>query len=450
MHIAVTGGSGQLGTVLLRRLAANRSIKRITTIDIKAPLVCGPKINAVNADVRDPGIGRHFEGVEGLFHLAFLVTQMASRDEMHSVNVEGSKNVFQAAAAQRIPSIVYASSTAAYGVVPGLPPMISEDTPRVYQEEFGYSATKYLVEEFLDSFEAQVPDIAISRLRPGILAGARMDHTLGKALAARMVVDVGNPPLSWVWDEDVAEAAILAFRQKARGAFNLVASDPLSSEQFAKEAGFRYVKASRSVIRALNSIPSQITKMPKADPVWINMNIPMLSYSSDKATRVLGWKPRFPSTQDVAKRLGQTVPGMMDPRLMVFFRLAALGAKQAPASPELAHLNARIHLDITGPGGGDVAILINNSKVSIVSGDPPRPPTTVLMLPAPLLMELLSGQTSLATAQLTGKIRIEGEPIASMALSGIIEMFRKQAEDPSAKAWPARALAQWMKQGSSA
>lgn len=447
MHIVVTGGSGYLGTLLLRRLAADRTIKRITTIDIKPPVVCGPKINAVIADVRDPHIGRHFENIAGLFHLAFLVTQMAARDDMHAVNVEGSKNVFGAAAAKGVPCVVYSSSVAAYGVVPGHPPVISEDTPRQYQEEFGYSATKYLVEEFLDAFEPAHPDMAICRLRPAILAGPKMDGPLARALTARVVVDVGTPPLPWVWDEDVADAALLAFRQKARGAFNLTADDPISAEQFAKEAGFRYVRASRAVIKALNSIPTRITKLPKADPAWVSASIPKLNFSSEKAKQVLGWKPRCPTVSDVARRMGETARGMMDPRLMVFFRLAALGAKQAPRTPELEHLSAHIHLDLTGPGGGDVAISIKDSTVSIVSGHVPRPPTTVLMMPATLMLELLTGKTSLATAQLTGKIRLEGEPIASMALSGLVEMFRRQAEDPSAKAWPARALLQWMKRG---
>jgi uncharacterized protein YbjT (DUF2867 family) len=38
MRIAVTGGSGQLGTLVLRRLADDRAVKEIVALDVRPPL----------------------------------------------------------------------------------------------------------------------------------------------------------------------------------------------------------------------------------------------------------------------------------------------------------------------------------------------------------------------------------------------------------------------------
>src|SRR5439155_19868861 len=122
---------------------------------------------------------------EALVHLGFVVTRFERREVMDAINVEGSRNVFRAAAAAGIRRIVYSSSVAAYGVVPGQPVPIVEDTPRRYQDDFAYAANKYRVEEHLDGFEREHPEIAVVRLRPSILIGQRMDHRLGDGLRRR-------------------------------------------------------------------------------------------------------------------------------------------------------------------------------------------------------------------------------------------------------------------------
>src|SRR5262245_31027602 len=130
---AVTGGSGQLGSLVLRRLTEDRSTKEVISIDRCPPRRASGKLTAVPADVREPEFERHLAGCDILVHLAFVVTQHLPRPVVNAVNVEGSKNVFRAARAAGVRQIVYASSVAAYGVFPGHPNPIVEDTPRRYQ-----------------------------------------------------------------------------------------------------------------------------------------------------------------------------------------------------------------------------------------------------------------------------------------------------------------------------
>ncbi len=72
--VAVTGSSGQLGTHLVRRLIADRGIKKIVAIDQVPPMLVSRKLAFVEGDVRSPQIGRHLEGCDVVVHLAFIVT----------------------------------------------------------------------------------------------------------------------------------------------------------------------------------------------------------------------------------------------------------------------------------------------------------------------------------------------------------------------------------------
>src|SRR5512139_2235087 len=113
MKVVVTGGSGQLGSLVLQRLAARPDIGQVLSLDLVPPSVPCRGIEWRVADMRDPGLERYFEGAEALVHLAFIVTKRASEDTMRAVNVEGTKRIFEAAAQHGVRRIVYASSVAA-------------------------------------------------------------------------------------------------------------------------------------------------------------------------------------------------------------------------------------------------------------------------------------------------------------------------------------------------
>jgi nucleoside-diphosphate-sugar epimerase len=118
VRVAITGGSGQLGTLVLRRLADDRAVKEIIALDLRPSLIVSGKLRDLRADIRDPSFGEHLRGCDALIHLAFLVAKRGPRALQDEVNVAGSANVFRAAIGAGVKRIVYASSVAAYGVVP--------------------------------------------------------------------------------------------------------------------------------------------------------------------------------------------------------------------------------------------------------------------------------------------------------------------------------------------
>ena len=299
MKVAVTGGSGQLGTHVLRRLVADRKVKQVVSIDLRPPAACGAKLHAVTCDVRDPGLAAHLEGMDAVVHLAFLVTAYLPRAEFDAINVGGSKNVFESALRAGVGQLVYTSSVAAYGVVPGHPVPIVESTPRRHQPDFPYAARKFEVEAFLDELEAAHPELVIARLRPSILIGAQMPHALG-AMFRRGLIVHGGAPMPMVWDEDVADAIVLALRKRAHGAFNLNASEPLSAPALAKAAGMRAIYVPPLVRRGLGLVVPGLRAAGArgmADPAWLDAAVVTMVSSSERALGELGWKPRFPTAR---------------------------------------------------------------------------------------------------------------------------------------------------------
>jgi nucleoside-diphosphate-sugar epimerase/putative sterol carrier protein len=456
MKVAVTGGSGQLGGVILRRLIDDRSVKAIVSIDMRPPAQVSGKLRWVKADVRDVGIAEHLEGVDALFHLAFIVTKRTPRAQMEDINVGGSTNVFRAAASRKVKKIIYASSIAAYGIVDGHPVPLTEDAPRKLQADFPYSADKYAVEAFLDDFEREVgPDLSIVRIRPSVLIGAHMQNPLARYLGRLMNTgrfpDLGAPPMPLVWDEDAADAMMLALKKDVRGAFNVSADDPATAEQIAHATGLKLIRIPKTGLVLLDSLGPILERVgigEAVDPSWRKEGAVAIDPSSERAKTVLGWKPRHLRSVDVIKRFVEIAPGTTDRRILALFRIINLSglARRPYDDLQTKGLRAHAHLCLTGKGGGDFGLIVEEEKMKVLF-EAPRPPTSVATLPASLFLDMLAGRASFATAQLTGRVRMEGDPVVAFLLSGMIARYQQLGQFTGVRGIATRALTRWINQG---
>jgi nucleoside-diphosphate-sugar epimerase len=114
MKILVTGGMGDIGRPAVTWLLAHGHEVRVLDLQIEAPI---PGADCRAGDVTDfAGLREHIAGMEGVVHLAaYPHPSMAAGQEMFRVNVDGTFNVFQAAAEAGIRRVVCASSINALG-----------------------------------------------------------------------------------------------------------------------------------------------------------------------------------------------------------------------------------------------------------------------------------------------------------------------------------------------
>ncbi|MGH9812756.1 MAG: SDR family NAD(P)-dependent oxidoreductase, partial [Candidatus Acidiferrales bacterium] len=110
MKVLVTGGTGFLGANLCHHLAARGDQVRVLKRRKTPPtLLEGLKVEFAEGDVTDlDSLVAAARGVEGIYHVAGLISYWRPRRAwQYKVNVEGPRNVVEAAARNGVRRIVH-------------------------------------------------------------------------------------------------------------------------------------------------------------------------------------------------------------------------------------------------------------------------------------------------------------------------------------------------------
>jgi nucleoside-diphosphate-sugar epimerase len=121
----ITGGAGFLGINLVRHLLARGH--RVVTLDL-APFTYPEReqITEVIGDIRKPAdLAKAMQGVDVVVHTAAALPLYSAAD-IYSTDIDGIRNVLQAALDQDIQRVVHVSSTAVYGI-PDHHPLVEDD-----------------------------------------------------------------------------------------------------------------------------------------------------------------------------------------------------------------------------------------------------------------------------------------------------------------------------------
>src|SRR3954469_23142871 len=165
MKIVVTGATGNVGTSVIRALAADERVEEIVGVARRTPRWPAPRTRWVAADIeRDP---LPFAGADVVIHLAWLIQPSRDGEELERVNVRGSRRVFQAAA-EAGAAIVHASSVGVYSPGPKDRP-VDESWPRDGVRTSFYARHKAQAEHALDEVVAAFGGLRAVRLRPGLI-----------------------------------------------------------------------------------------------------------------------------------------------------------------------------------------------------------------------------------------------------------------------------------------
>ena len=70
--VAVTGGSGQLGTLIMQRLFDRTEVDAVLCIDRAPPRLASGKLEFMEADVRDKSLAQALAQCSALVHCAFI------------------------------------------------------------------------------------------------------------------------------------------------------------------------------------------------------------------------------------------------------------------------------------------------------------------------------------------------------------------------------------------
>ncbi len=318
LTVAVTGPTGTFGAGLVPLLQDDDRIARVIGIARRPfdPAERGwTKMEYRQGDVRDVAALRAaFAGADVVVHLAFLITGNASRETTRAINVDGTLNVFRAAAAAGVQRFVYASSVAAYGFGADLPDRIDEDWPTRPAHRLFYAQEKAELEALLADEAARHPELALYLLRPPIVLGPNAVGAkdvlpgplapLGRRLFGRprrlpFPVPVVAPehPMQFIHEEDVGRALLqCVVAAGPPGAYNIAGDGVVTAVDVAREFGALPIPVPAGPGQAA---ARAVARLPFLPPVaeWVEAASRPVIMDTGKAREELGWHPRFTSIE---------------------------------------------------------------------------------------------------------------------------------------------------------
>ncbi len=317
--MAVTGPTGDLGVAVVSALERSRSVKRVVGMARRPfdPADRGwKKTEYRQGDVQDRASVRDaVRGADVVVHLAFSI--LGSGDATRSINVDGSRTVFDAAIEAGAKRLCYASSVAAYGFRPENPEWIDEDVPARGTPELFYSEQKAEVESVLAALMLRRPKTSAYVFRPCVVAGPRALSLIeeipyvraGERLPAsvrallasvpglRPVIPDAGLRFQLVHEDDVAAAFLAGVLGKgAPGPYNLAARGTVRLSDVAKELGWRSVPIPQSAVTATAEVISRVPGLPEVAS-WVEAARRPVLMRSSRATKELGWKPAHTARQ---------------------------------------------------------------------------------------------------------------------------------------------------------
>jgi nucleoside-diphosphate-sugar epimerase len=348
MRVVVVGASGNIGTSVLAALERDPDVSSVLAIARRPPVEQGEKTIWRARDVRSDELARDFAGAEAVICLAWLIQPSRDEGTLRSVNVDGSRRVFEASAAAEVPTLIYSSSVGAYSPGPK-DRVVDERWPTEGIESSFYARHKAEVERILDEVQRASPRMRTVRFRPALVfkreAASEIRRLFAGPLLPTALLRPGLIPFvprtrrlrfQAVHSLDVGEAFRLALHSSAAGAFNLAAEPVLDGDELAHALRSRAISIPPQLLRGATDITWKLRLQP-TPAGWVDMALAVPIMDSSRARTELGWTPRHSSVEALLELLAGMREGAGAPTP----RLAAGGTGPLRSREFLTGVGAR-------------------------------------------------------------------------------------------------------------
>ncbi len=304
-RIAVTGAAGYVGRLVVDHLAQRTPwVEHVLAIDVRerpAPWAQAP-IHYERRDVRSDGLRTLLEAhrIEALVHLASIVAppRGMSREAQYAVDVLGTRNVIEAAAAAGCRHLIHASSGAAYGYHPDQPVCLRESDPLRGNEAFAYAWHKRLAEEELARARERHPALHQLVLRLSTVLGPGLHNQITSLWSGPVVLGVRGTatPFSIIWDQDVVRLIVHALAHHTVGIYNVAGGGTITLREIAALRARPFVQLPAAwIARALWALGRVGLSRFGPEQVMFVAHRPVLA--NDALINEVGFRPRLTSRE---------------------------------------------------------------------------------------------------------------------------------------------------------
>ena len=224
MQVLVTGATGFVGSHLTRQLVdaghdtriLYRSRKKLSVLDGL------PYDAALGTLVDIEALKRACDGCELVFHVAAKADYWKDddKDALQRINVDGTRNLLEAAKAAGARRVVFTSSASAIGIRPGTTPSDESDAFNLPPERFPYAWTKWQAEAIARDFAAD--GLEVVTLNPTVIIGPGDLNAISGSFVIetaryRWAVPLSSGALAVIDVRDVARAHVNAIHRGRSG-----------------------------------------------------------------------------------------------------------------------------------------------------------------------------------------------------------------------------------------
>ncbi|GAA2797793.1 NAD-dependent epimerase/dehydratase family protein [Saccharopolyspora taberi] len=311
LRIVVAGATGNIGTSVVAALESDPGVGNVVALSRREPPAVGSKVEWIRTDVAADDLVTRVMSADAVINLAWLFQPTHDPATTWRNNVLGSIRLFEAVAAAGVPSLVHASSVAAYSPHQDRQP-VKEHWPTNGWPGAAYSREKAYLERHLDAFEHQHPNIRVVRMRTAFCfkhesASQQRRLFMGPLTPNRLIRPDLLPALPLpkgirfqaVHTDDVGEAYRLAALSEHSGAFNVAAEPLIDAEVLAALFGTRTIEIPNSLVRNALAVAWNLHLVP-ASPGLFDAFAQLPVMDTSRARDTLGWEPRRSSTDAVS------------------------------------------------------------------------------------------------------------------------------------------------------
>jgi dihydroflavonol-4-reductase len=324
MRALVTGASGFVGAAVVRALLAQGAhVRVLLRAQSNRRNLESLAVEPVLADLADiPGLERALAGCEVLFHVAADYRLWTPDPQsLYRSNVEGTRNIVEAAQRSGIQRIVYTSSVATIGLRADGRPSDESDVARLQDMIGHYKRSKFLAEIWVcEAARAGAPIVIVNPstpVGPGDVKPTPTGRLVLDAATGRMpaYVDTG---LNIVHVDDVAAGHLLAYQHGRLGERYILGGTDLSLKRIlamiASASGRRAprLRLPSALLLPLAYAAEALARLSGGDTRitvdGVRMARHHMYFSSAKAVRELGyrWRPAQQAIDDAVRWFLQT------------------------------------------------------------------------------------------------------------------------------------------------